>query len=279
MTLRTVNLTRPITTESPAGSFFPWEAPYRTEEIATLTYNGANLFHITMGSGSATRLLGPALGSPTGATVDQLPPQRLLGRAAVVLSCPVAPGGEISADAVRAALDDADLRTGDAVVLATGWGDDPDRFADAAYYLDGPYLSVAAAQLLVERLRANSSDLLLTDCLYLDRPGGDHARTEWTALQPWLRPAYPSDAATIYLHHYRPDKVRHDWAATLALTESIWTVAGLVGCGALAGRRIRLTLAPLNVQGVGEVPCTVVAQISGDHGVPETPVFSSGEPT
>ncbi|TDB92297.1 cyclase family protein [Micromonospora fluostatini] len=279
MTLRTVNLTRPITTDSPAGSLFPWEAPYRTEEIATLTYNGANLFHITMGSGSATRLLGPALGSPSGATVDQLPPQRLVDRAAVVVSCPAGPGGEISADTVRAALADADLRSGDAVVLATGWGDDPSRFADEAYYLDGPYLGVEAARALVEILGANSSDLLLTDCLYLDRPGGDHARTEWTALQPWLRPAYPSDAAKTYLAHYRPDKVRHDWAATLALTGSVWTVAGLVGCGALVGRRVRLTLAPLNVQGVGEVPCTVIAQVPSDDGAPAEPVFSSGEPT
>ncbi|MEV0393579.1 cyclase family protein [Polymorphospora rubra] len=279
MATKTINLTRPITTESPAGSLFPWEAPYRTEEIATLTYNGANLFHITMGSGSATRLLGPALGSPAGATTDQFPPERLVNRAAVVVDCPPGPGGEISADQVTAALAAADLRTGDAVVLVTGWGDDPARFTTEEFYLDSPHLSVEAARTLGELLGRNSSDLLLTDCVYLDRPGGEHARTEWTELRPWLRPVFPSDAAKTYLAHYRPEKVRQDWAATLALTGSVWTVAGLVGCGALSGRRVRLTLAPLPVQGVGEVPCTVVAQVSADDGAPAEPVFSSGDQT
>jgi kynurenine formamidase len=263
MTLTTINLTRPITTESPAGSLFPWEAPYRTEDIATLTYNGANLFHITMGSGSATRLLGPALGSPTGATVDRLRPEQLVNRDAVVV--PVGTG-EIGADDIRAAIGGADIRPGDAVVLATGWGDDPARFDTDAYYLDGPYLTTEGAETLAGLLGRNGTDLVLTDCVHLDRP--EHARTEWTALQPWLRPAFPSDAARTYLAHYKPAKVRRDWAATVALTSSVWTVAGLVGCGALIGRRVRLTLAPLNVQGVGEVPCTVIAQ-----------VCSSGEPS
>ncbi|MFC0531807.1 cyclase family protein [Phytohabitans kaempferiae] len=260
MSRTTINLTRPITTESPAGSHYPWEAPYRTEDIATLTYNGANLFHITMGSGAATRMIGPGLSDPDGATVDKLRPEQLVNRDAVVVAIPAGetPGREIGADAIRAALDAADLRAGDAVVLATGWGDDPARFTDDDYYLDSPYLTVEAATTLAELLTRNGTDLVLTDCVYLDRPA--HARDEWTTLKPWLRPVFPSDAATTYLAHYRPDSVRDDWAATVALTSSVWTVAGLVGCGALAGRRIRLTLAPLNVQGVGEVPCTVIAQ-------------------
>ncbi|MER7009422.1 cyclase family protein [Dactylosporangium sp. NPDC000555] len=275
----TINLTRPISTESAAGTLFPWEAPYRTEDIATLQYNGANLFHITMGSGSATRLLGPAFGSPSGATIDQLPPARLVNRDAIVVPLAAEAGGEIGEEQVRAALAAADLRRGDAVVLMTGWGDDPGRHDADAYYLDSPYLSLPAAETLADLLGRNDTDLVLTDCVYLDRPGGEYARTEWTALQPWLRPAFPSDAARTYLAHYRPDKVQRDWAATLALTAQIWTVLGLVGCGALGWRRIRLTLAPLNVQGVGEVPCTVVAQLPGDEGAAARPVFTPGAPS
>jgi kynurenine formamidase len=279
MTASTINLTRPISTGSAAGSLFPWEAPYRTEDIATLTYNGANLFHITMGSGAATRLIGPALSSPQGATIDQLAPERLVNRTATVVTCRPDADGRLTPELVTAALADARPATGDAIVLRTGWGDQPDRLESDAYLLDGPYLTPEAAGALADWLAGNSSDLLLTDCVYLDRPGGEHARTEWTALQPWLRPTYPSDAARTYLEHYRPEKVRRDWAATVALTASIWTVVGLVGCAALTRQRVRLTLAPLNVQGVGEVPCTVIAQIPGDDGDPATPVPFPGEPS
>ncbi|WBB81664.1 cyclase family protein [Micromonospora sp. WMMD882] len=277
--MTTVNLTRPIRTDSAAGRLFPWEAPYRTEEIATLTYNGANLFHITMGSGAATRLIGPALSSPGGATVDQLTPEKLVNRPATVVTCRPGEDGRITAALVADAFAEAGPAHGDAIVLATGWGDQPDRLDTDEYLLDGPHLDPEAATTLVELLAGNGSDLLLTDCGYLDRPGGEHARAEWTALQPWLRPTFPSDAARTYLEHYRPEKVRRDWAATIALTASIWTVVGLVGCAALDGRRIRLTLAPLPVQGVGEVPCTVVAQFVGDDGQPVTPVPLRGDPT
>ena len=69
-----INLTRPITPHSPAGTYLPWEAPYRVEDIVTLKVNGANLFHITMGSGAATRLLAPNLGDPEAATTRDLAP-------------------------------------------------------------------------------------------------------------------------------------------------------------------------------------------------------------
>ncbi|MDG4762774.1 cyclase family protein [Solwaraspora sp. WMMD406] len=260
----TINLTRPITSDTPAGALLPWEAPYRTEDIVTLTANGANLFHITMGSGSATRLLGPGLGTPGGATTERLAPDRMVNRdASVVRVGPREPSGSVGAidpDLLRAAFAAATPAKGDAVLLVTGWGDTDRWRDDPHYYLDTPHLTEPAAETLADLLAELDSDVLLTDCAYLDSPGGAHARSEWTDLVPWLRPPFPSDAARTYLEHYRPDRVRRDWAATLALTSRIWTVVGLVGCGGLPADRVRLTIAPLNVHGVGEVPCTVVAQ-------------------
>ncbi|WP_326550412.1 cyclase family protein [Micromonospora sp. NBC_01813] len=269
----TINLTRPITTDTPAGALLPWEAPYRTEDIVTLTVNGANLFHITMGSGSATRLLGPGLGAPDGATTDQIAPERLVNRDATVVRVDPGPAssagsaGAIEPDELRAAFAAAAPLRGDAILLVTGWGDTDRWRDDPSYYLATPHLTESSAETLVGLLAETGSDLLLTDCAYLDSPAGSQARSEWTDLVPWLRPPFPSDAARTYLEHYRRDRVRRDWAATLALTAQIWTVVGLVGCGGLRADRVRLTIAPLNVQGVGEVPCTVIAQ-ERDDGAP-----------
>jgi len=259
-----INLTRPITPHSPAGTYLPWEAPYRVEDIVTLKVNGANLFHITMGSGAATRLLAPNLGDPEAATTRDLAPERLLNREATVVRVTPAPGGALEADRLRAAIEAAAPRHGDAVVLVTGWGDTDHWRTDEQYYLDTPFLPEPAAETLAELLSGLGVDLLLTDCAYLDQPRRSPLAQEWISLPPWLRPPWPSDATRVYLDHYRPDQARRDWAATLALTSRIWSVVGLVGCGALPGTRTRLTIAPLPVEGVGEVPCTVIAFPTGD---------------
>lgn len=259
-----INLTRPITPNSPAGTFLPWEAPYRVEDIVTLEVNGANLFHITIGSGAATRLLAPGLGNAGAATTRDIAPDRLLNRAATVVRITPAPGGALEADRLRAAIEAAAPRPGDAVILATGWGDTDHWRTDEQYYLDTPFLPEPAAEALAQLLCDLGVDLLLTDCAYLDQPRRSALAQEWINLPPWLRPSWPSDATRVYLEHYRPERARQDWAATLALTARIWSVVGLVGCGALPGNRTRLTIAPLPVEGVGEVPCTVIAFPTGD---------------
>jgi hypothetical protein len=112
-------------------------------------------------------------------------------------------------------------------------------------------------------MEERGSDLLLTDCAHLDRPGGEFARKEWLELAPWLRPPWPSDQAKVYLRHYTPEKVKADWSASRALTRNASVVVGLANCGALSGPSARLTILPMSIEDVAEAPCTVVAE-SGD---------------
>lgn len=263
-TTRVVNLTLPIAPYFPVGSTFPWESPYWTEDIATVERNVAHLSYISMGSGTGTRLRAPSFGRSGAPTTSQLALDVLVNRDAVVLAIPRGAGEAINADDVDAAIAASGAWRDRAVIVATGWGDDErwERLGEA-YALDSPYFTPAAAQRLSAAMRERGANLLVTDCAHLDRIGGMYAREEWTSVPPWQRPPYPSVQAKTYLRHYTRDKVRADFAASLALTHDAAVVVGLANCAALAGRAVRLTILPMFVQDVAETPCTVVAETIG----------------
>src|SRR5690606_37058974 len=115
-----ISLTRPISTESATGTLLPWERPYTTEPIATLTHNGANLFHIDMSPSASTRILSQRLVDENATGVFELDPARILNRAAVVARIP-AGGDQITASDLTAALAGVQLRSGSALVVLTGF--------------------------------------------------------------------------------------------------------------------------------------------------------------
>lgn len=257
-----LNLTRPIRIDAAAGSVLPWESPYRTEPIATLDHNGANLFFIEMSPAAATRIVGRRIFDPAAPSVRDVDPAVIINRSATVVRLPAEPGSEIGADAVEDAFTEAPVRPGDAVLLVTGWGDRPAEISTREdYVLRAPYLADVAVAALRGALAATETDLVLTDLPYLTRPGGLHAREEWVALAPWLRPAWPSPNAQAYLRHYVPEKVRADWDGLLRLLEDAWLVLGLVNGAALDATHTTLTVAPFQVRDAGEAPCTVVTSV------------------
>jgi kynurenine formamidase len=258
---RVVNLTFPLYPYSPVGSIFPWESPFRTEDITSYEEHGARLFAITMGSESGTRLMGPGLVSAAKQKIHELPLTALVNRPTVILHIPKRAQESISADDVATGLRLASpLRCGDAILIATGWGDEPCwKMKGEKFALNSPYLAPDAAEYLLGVMKQHGADLLLTDCTYLDNLGAQYARQEWVALPSWLRPPWPSDQAKAYLRHYTADMVRRDWPATFTLLQDVWVVVGLINCGQLRVPRTEITCLPMFIEGVGEAPCTVVA--------------------
>lgn len=257
------NLTIPIYPYLPIGSLFPWESAYWTEDIATIERNEARLFFISMGGGTGTRLMGPGLAFDNAPKIHQVDLELLVNRYATVLSIPKGESDAITPQDVQTAFQGAGgLQQGDAIVLATGWGDDTRwKKLGERYGLNSPYLTPEAAETLISIMEQNDSDLLLTDCAYLDRIGNRYAREEWLSVPSWQRPVWPSDQAKAYLRHYTPEMVQEDWATTLAVVNKVWAVAGLANCGQIGTQPVRVTVLPMFVQDAGEAPCTVVAEI------------------
>jgi kynurenine formamidase len=191
--------------------------------------------------------------------IHEIPPERLTLRDTVVVPLPCEADTVIDAAAIDAALKGSGLGTGDALLLATGWGDNLDRMRGSdRYQVHSPSLSVDGAKRLGERMAEAASDLLLLDTAVVGMPSR-HIVPQWANLLPRPRP-WPSEPAWVYLSAYTCDRVAEDFAADHALAAAgVMVVSRLVNCGALPAGRAQVIVAPLNqVRGVSAT-CRVVA--------------------
>ena len=151
-------------------------------------------------------------------------------------------------------FDAAQPAKGDAILIATGWGDKP---YGESYLLGSPHLSLEAAQYLAQRMNQNQSDLLLVDTALVGWPD-KHLIPEWCSMLPTA--AAESPEARMYLHLYDGEKANKDFAAEMELARAgIMTVRKLVHCGQIKKDKIKIIVSPLKVvRGVAST-CRVVA--------------------
>jgi len=211
---------------------------------------------MVIGSDSGTCLTLPSVFEAFRKTarLDQVPVDKLVLRSATVLSIVKTEGEEITKGDVEKAFDAARPAKGDAILIATGWGD---RSYGESYVLGSPHLSLEAAQYLAKRMNDNQTDLLLVDTALIGRPD-KHLLPEWCSLLP--TPAAESAEARMYLHLYDGDKAKKDFAVEMELARAgIMTVRKLVHCGQIKKDKIKIIVSPLKVvRGVAST-CRVVA--------------------
>jgi kynurenine formamidase len=253
--MRLLELTLPLDYHGMPDEVFPTATQF------LLAPRGEPEKGITVGTDTGTSILLPAQFAAFRQTrrLDVVPTAALVLRPTCVVDLPTAAHSPLDAAALQVAVEAADLRDGDALLLRTGWGDGaPGERRGPAYLLDSPFLAPDGAAYLATALAARGSDLLLVDTALLGRPDA-HLIPEWTTLAPRAL-CWPSETARGYLQGYREREVLEDWAADRCLAEAgIMTVKRLVGCGAIQARRVQVVVAPLRlVRGVGS-PCRVVA--------------------
>jgi kynurenine formamidase len=188
------------------------------------------------------------------ARLDEVPVDKLVLRPTTVVSIVKLEGEEINKADVQKAFDAARPAKGDAILIATGWGDNPYR---ESYLLGSPHLSLEAAQDLAKRMNENQCDLLLVDTALVGWPD-KHLIPEWCSLLP--TPASESAEARMYLHLYDSAKAKKDFAVEMEFARAgIITVRKLVHCGQIKKDKIKIIVSPLKVvRGVAST-CRVVA--------------------
>lgn len=211
---------------------------------------------IVVGSDSGTCLTLPSMFEAFRKTarLDEVPLEKLVLRPTTVVTIAKSEGEELGQTDIQKGLDAGQPGKGDAILIATGWGDRP---YGESYVLGSPHLSLEAAQYLAKRMHENQSDLLLIDTALVGRPDR-HLIPEWFSLLP--TPAAESAEARMYLHLYDGEKAKKDFAVELELArEGIMTVRKLVHCGQIKNNKIRIIVSPLKVvRGVAST-CRVVA--------------------
>ena len=258
--MRFLELSMPLDYEHMPDEIFPTATPFI---LAPTILGPARRPEkgITLGTETGTCLTLPSQFTEYRKTtrLHEVAIEKLVLQETVVINLSTEESHEISPDDIDAALTGVEFRTGDAVLLRTGWGDkDWYQRPGARYMLGTPHFSVEGATHLARKMQDRRSELLLTDMALIGLPE-KHLIPEWrpmtTAPEPW-----PSPRAEEYLRTYTSGKMASDYAAALALAGAgIMTVKRLVNCGAIQSSRIRIIVGPLKlVRGIGS-PCRVVA--------------------
>jgi kynurenine formamidase len=263
--MSTVNLTLPLYPFMPVGNVWAWDSPFQLTPTMTHDRQGVATHQMSFHSEAGTRLMLGACYDDEAPRIHELDYGTLVNRETVVIDVPKGAGEEITADDIdRTLAKDPDYRDGDAVLLRTGWGDDERyRSIGDAYATSTPHFALEGAQRLAEVMTEHGSDLMLTDCAYIGNVGEAYMFPEWASRAPWDRPPFPSQQARIYMRHYTPARGAGggapDWASSVVLHGAMSPVAALANCGALRGKRVRVTVLPLFLAGAQGAPCTVLA--------------------
>lgn len=211
---------------------------------------------MVIGSDSGTCLMLPSVFEAFRKTarLDQVPLDKLVLRSTTVLTITKTEGEEITKANVQKAFESARPAQGDAILIVTGWGDQP---YGESYVLGSPHLTVEAAQYLAPRMSENQNDLLLTDTALVGWPD-KHLMPEWGSFLPL--PSAESAEARMYLHLYDSEKTKKDLAVEIEFARAgIMTVRKLVHCGQIKKDKIKMIVSPLKiVRGVAST-CRVVA--------------------
>ena len=211
---------------------------------------------MVIGSDSGTCLTLPAVFEAFRKTarLDEVALDKLVLRPTTVITIAKSEGEEINDADVKNGFDAAQPAKGDAILIATGWGDKP---YGESYLLGSPHLSLEAARYLAKRMNENQSDLLLVDTALVGWPD-KHLIPEWCSMLP--TPPAESPEARMYLHLYDGEKANKDFAAEMVLARAgIMIVRKLVHCGQIKKDKIKIIVSPLKVvRGVAST-CRVVA--------------------
>src|SRR5579862_5786276 len=136
---RIVDLSQPLDTDTPV---FPGDGPV---DVTILNDSAINLSRIAFSLHTGTHMDAPFHFFPDGQTIDQVIPDRTMGRARLIDLRNVSAADEIQPrhlEPHRAAIRQTRI-----LVLHTGWSK---LWGSPSYFTEHPYLAAGAAQLLVD---------------------------------------------------------------------------------------------------------------------------------
>jgi kynurenine formamidase len=162
---RIVDLSHPVDDDTPV---YPGDPVARFTPAATVSADGYNVLHVSMGSQTGTHVDAPFHFLDDGARIDELPLELFLGPAVVADVRGKPPHGRIEWADLAPVADR--LGPGRMLVLRTGW----DEHWGTDAYFDHPFLTGdAAARVVAAGVRTVGLDALSLDETVLDGEGAD----------------------------------------------------------------------------------------------------------
>lgn len=261
--MRLVDLSMPIYEGNPVGSVWPYDTPFRTEEIFTHEKHGFRSFAMTMsGEGAGTRFMLASTfeEAKDDIKVDEVELSQLILREAVIFEVPKSYEEHIELKDIKKAAGDAPYRYGDVIIIHTGWGDGG-RYARTGkeYVVRGPHWTREASEAVTEMMVANGSNMMIYDGERLADLIHTGAYDNWAKKRP-VPPAWPSEEAKRIAAQYVKDTCALECSSYLPFVRNrIMVIAAAVNCGEIRAQRCKVIVLPLKVKGACGAPCRVVA--------------------
>ena len=193
--------------------------------------------------------------------LDEIPLEKLILRDTALLDIRAPEGHEITPDEMDTAINRADYKKGDEVLLRTGWGTRARAYElGIDYYKKTPSIHFDAAALLAKKMDEMGSGLFMTDCGLVNPPsvqGNNWFRGE-TPLLPHPKP-WPSAEARERVMDLGAHKHGSPQPSSYgALIKRRWLVEvfdRFPDCR----NRVKMIVLPLLIKKGGASPCRFIA--------------------
>lgn len=232
------DLTQPLSPRTPRSSDHP---AVEFASVRWFSRHGLRTTNITINAHVGTHVDAPALYAHDGASIDEIPLEKLCGPCVVVRG-PDTQWAEIGPDVFEAS--EEPIRQGDIVLLRTGWHQH--YWDEERYILKAPGLTKEGVDWLVERkVRLVGADLPSPEHIFM-------RSRQWKELRPDIFGAADFDPARF------PPSYGHKtlFANGICLLEG---VGGEID--EIVGRRVELVVLPLKYVGVEASQARVIALV------------------
>lgn len=269
--MKMIDLTMPIWDGYDPGEIVPMaNTPVSFTEYMTYEQHGLRRSRIKVDDESGSPFMTPLQGLPHRVrptsgrkylmTVDEVPLDRLILRDTCVLTVPKGEGEGIVAADIEQALETADFRDGDAVLVRTGWGDGQKYYEmGPEYCVRTPYWEPSGSVRLAEEMTKKNCDIIMTDVgLIIDiRIQGAGWYTQKPRPRGWpsaeARDRMLDAASGVVFAPPGPSCYEPLISISIAMCKC------LVNCGEISQKRVKMLILPLRVVEGGSVPARFIA--------------------
>jgi len=196
-------------------------------------------------------------------TLDEIPLERLILRDTAIIDIRAEENHEITPSEMADAIERADFRQGDEVLVRTGWGTRQRAFElGVDYYKRTPSIHYDAAAILAAKMDELGSAIFMTDCALVNPPsvqGNNWFRGD-SPLVPLPKPWPSAEARERVLDlgahkHGSP----HPSSYGALIRKAMAGCKCLVDCDQIASNRVKMIILPLLIKKGGASPCRFIA--------------------
>jgi kynurenine formamidase len=273
--MRLIDLSMPIWESAGYGEILPFtNSPVRFLEYMFYDRHGLRMTRMKLDGETGSPFMVPHQRMPFDTTplqpnpkfswtLEEIPLEKLILRNTVVLDLRAEESHEITPVEMETAIDRADYRKGDEVLLRTGWGTRAKAYElGIDYYKKTPSIHYDAAVLLAAKMDEMESSIFMTDCALVNPPrvqGNNWFRgdTPFVPLpKPWPSAEARERVLDLGAHkHGSP----HPSSYGALIKKAMAGCKCLVDCDQITKPRVKMIILPLLIKKGGASPCRFIA--------------------